>query len=181
MDLCNIIKNLDGMLVLNNQVFAYTHFSNIRICHVHDDNIWVTLNFSVINDIKRLVRMLDRLKIEYYYTSVGIDFNDDPLSKKSIVLLTENVINILCIEKKFNNIRFGDISNDLSIYKKFLEVCVKFDKVRYAIETIDAMLYIDIKNKSSSVRRRIHPVLTLENINDLKAIRRPLVIQSLLI
>lgn len=183
MELNDLVKGIDGLLVLNNQVFAYTHFAHIRICHVHDGNIWITLNFSVINDIRRLCKLFDQLKIDFYYTSAGINFNDDPLSRKSISLLTENIINILCIEKVFYSSYHSDVVNDINLYKKFLDMCIKFNKASYAIEAIDELLHVDSEIKSSLIRIRVRhrPFLTLENINDLKVIRRPLVIQSILL
>ena len=87
-------KIRDSNLILLNEII-YSASKSIYIPLVEMDSngmVWVYMEMRVINDLKRVIKKLDKANITWFYRSTGMTFNDDMLDNHNMRVNCEFIL-----------------------------------------------------------------------------------------
>ena len=69
MDLYSLIPDNSGNWIVTDKYLMYRKYSNVPVCYIQDDVVYIFLDGKVRNVIFKLVKHLTKMGVEFYFTT----------------------------------------------------------------------------------------------------------------
>lgn len=98
------IKGNDSNLIIIRDIIYSSSCTNyIPLLQMDDQGIiWVFLNAQVINDLKRLIKRLDRMGMQWFYRTTGVRFDADMYYRDTVLDNYKHLIRFACRVESWN-------------------------------------------------------------------------------
>lgn len=124
--LLNDIKGISSnYIILHEIIYSTTMSVYIPLLYIDTQGIvWIYMDTRVINDLKRIIKNVNKLNLKWFYRSTGIDFN---LEMNNVDTFFTNYNDLLKFNFKFDNWLY-------QIPQKNLDTLIVFDKILEMVE-----------------------------------------------
>ncbi len=169
--------NDSNLIIIRETIYSSSCINYIPLLQIDEDGVvWVFLNLQVINDLKRLVKRVNKMGLTWFYRSSGLRFDAVMSTSGAKFMNYEELIQFSCKVESWNFHIAVDNVEKLGVFEKVMEMCSYYDDRNLVIEVIDSFEFTTKKHYVHQGKfKRIH-----DKDGKVKRFRRSLQLSSII-